>query len=176
MIQEEIEGTIISGNKLSEPIAHICKFLDENGYPISGCFELSTIGINDLLYWFRKNPSAVEELIPFGRGACGDIYSLWLTNGLSPEEAPIVMFGSEGELLVLAKDSKEFCKLLCLGYSEVGLEDHSVAGSEYAETEKFRNYIMSVYNFELPETGEAIIDQANKLFPYFKLWEEENAR
>lgn len=176
MIQEKIESTIISGKKLPEPIAHICKFLDENSYPISGCFELSTIGIDDMRHWFRKNLLAVEELIPFGRGACGDVYCLWLTNGLLPEEAPVVMFGSEGELLVLAKDSKEFCKLLCLGYSDVGLEDHTVLGQEYDETEPFRNYMMHIYNFELPETGAAIIEQANKLFPHFKTWEEENTR
>ncbi len=176
MIQEKIESTIISGKKLPKPISYICKYLDENNYPISGFFELSTNGIDDMLHWFRKNPHAVDELIPFGRGACGDVYCLWLTNGLCPEDAPIVMFGSEGELLVLAKDSKEFCKLLCLGYSEVGLEDHTVAGKEFSKTEKFRDYIVGIYNFELPETGEFIIDQANKLYPYFKTWVEANAR
>ena len=176
MIKEKIENTLPAGRKLPEPIAHICKFLDENDYPISGCFELSTIGIDSMEYWFINNPEAVKQLIPFGRGACGDVYCLWLTQGLAENEAPVVMFGSEGELSVLATNAKEFCKLLCLGYGEVGLEDHSRPGNEYEETEPFRNYILKIYDFTLPETGAEIIDHASKQFPNFKEWEEKYAR
>lgn len=175
MIQEEIESTLPSGKRLPEPIAKICTFLDENDYPISGCFELSKIGMDDMNYWFRNNLHAVQELIPFGRGACGDVYCLWLTQGLSTDEAPVVMFGSEGELSVLAKNAKEFCKLLCLGYSEIGLEDHTVPGDEYEETEEFRNYMLKTYNFNLPETGALIIKQANEAFPDFIEWERKYA-
>ncbi len=176
MIQEEIEKTLPSGKILPEAIVYICKFLDENDYPISGCFELSKIGMESMNYWFRNNLQAVEELIPFGRGACGDVYCLWLTQGLQAEEAPVVMFGSEGELSVLSKNAKEFCKLLCLGYSEIGLDDHTVPGEEYEETGAFRSYILGKYDFSLPETGALIIQQANEAFPNFKEWEAKYAR
>jgi len=175
MISQEIEATFPNGQKLPDAIRTICQFLDSKGYPISGCFELSTIGIDDMNHWFRRTPSAVDQLLPFGRGACGDVYALWLTEGLAPVEAPVVMFGSEGELRVLACNSLEFCRLLCLGYSELGLEDHSVPGTEYVETQPFRDYMVRRYGFDLPENGAAIIRSAAARFPGFEAWVKVNA-
>jgi len=175
MIKDDIESTFYMGQVLPDPISKICEFLDKNDYPISGCFELSTIGVDDLKGWFKKTPSAVDILLPFGRGACGDVYSVWLINNLEPEEAPIVMFGSEGTLSVLAKNAKEFCKLLCLGCSEVGLDDHTLVGDDFAETKPFRDFILGKYEFELPKTGAQIIEEANQAFPEFTKWVESNA-
>jgi hypothetical protein len=175
MIKNDIESTFYTGQVLPEAISKVCEFLDENGYPISGCFELSTIGVDDLKGWFKKTPSAVDTLLPFGRGACGDIYAVWLVNNLELENSPIVMFGSEGTLSVLARNAKEFCKLLCLGYSELGLEDHSLVGDDFSETKPFRDFILGEYNFELPQTGNKIIEEANQAFPEFTKWVEGNA-
>jgi hypothetical protein len=175
MISQDIEVTFPNGQKLPDPIRSICRFLDGNGYPISGCFELSTIGIDDMNHWFHKTPAAVNQLLPFGRGACGDVYALWLTEGLAPDEAPVVMFGSEGELKVLALNSLEFCRLLCLGYSEVGLEDHSLPSSEYEETRRFRSYMIQQFTFELPKNGDCIIQPAMARFPNFEAWVRLNA-
>lgn len=170
MNPDEIEKTFPSEQKLPEPIVHICKYLSLNGYPVSGCFELSTIGMECLTDWFPRTPSALNELMPFGRGACGDIYSLWLTDNLTPEESPVVMFGSEGELVVLAINSLEFCRLLCLGYSEVGLVDHSVPGEDFEETKPFREYFQKIYQLDIPTIGDTIIKDANSKFPAFAEW------
>ena len=175
MIKDKIEGTFYNGQSLPKAIAHICDYLDLNGYPISGCFELSSIGMDDLRGWFKINPKALDELLPFGRGACGDVYSLWLTNQLDPENAPVVMFGSEGELSVLSKNAKEFCMLLCLGYSELGLDDHSKVGDDYGETAGFRDYIQKIYDFKLPNTAQNNITEANTVFPAFSKWVKINA-
>ena len=175
MIQKKIERTFTAEGKLPEAIAHICKYLDENDYPISGCFELSTIGMDDMNHWFRNNTHVVKELMPFGRGACGDVYCIWLTEGLDAEEAPVVMFGSEGKLSVLAVSSLEFCKLLCLGYSEVGLEDHTIPSGEYEDADELRNYMFRIYDFNLPKVGAKIINRANEKFPNFKKWVEKYA-
>ena len=69
MYQQDIEKTLPKGVKLPKAISHICSFADDQGYPISGCFELSAIGMEDMEYWFKSRPEAVKELIPFGRGA-----------------------------------------------------------------------------------------------------------
>ena len=81
MNASEIEATFPNGQRLPRPIADICIFLESNGYPISGCFELSAIGMGDLKAWFADDPSAYEQFLPFGRGACGDVYAL-LAHGL----------------------------------------------------------------------------------------------
>ena len=116
----------------------------------------------------------MDLLMPFGRGACGDVYSIWLTNDLEPKDAPIVMFGSEGELSVLARNAKEFCLLLCLGYSELGLEDHSKSGEDFDETQPFRDYMIAIYGFHVPTSGLAIIEESNKQYPEFRNWVEQN--
>lgn len=175
MIQEEIEKTFDLKEKLPEAIIKICEFLDMNGYPISGCFELSPLDKKEWsMDWLGKEANIINFLRPFGRGASGDVYLLWLINNISLENAPVVMFGSTGEAKVLASNSLEFCKLLCLGYNEVGLEDHSVPSNkaDYEEAKLFREYMITIYSFSLPEIGDEIINKAQKKFPNFENWVE----
>ncbi|GAA5136914.1 hypothetical protein GCM10023213_12770 [Prosthecobacter algae] len=170
MTSIEIEATFALGHRLPPPVVDICAFLDVQGYPISGCFELSKIGVESLKGWFRKDPLAYQSFLPFGRGACGDVYALWLTEGLSPDAAPVVMFGSEGALVVIATDAKEFCRLLCLGYSEIGLDDPASCPAAFDETEPFRRFMQARYGFQLPATAESIMSAAAGRFPAFKDW------
>jgi hypothetical protein len=172
MTPTDIEATFPQGHRLPCPIVDLCTFLERNGYPISGCFEISKIGIDDLKGWFQNDLSSYEQFLPFGRGACGDVYALWLTDGLSPEQAPVVMFGSEGELEVLASDAEQFCRLLCLGYSEIGLDDPTTKPADFDETEPFRRFMVERYGFEFPATAAPIIDAARTSFPSFKTWVE----
>ena len=172
MTPADIEATYPKGHRLPRPIVDLCSFLQHHGYPISGCFELSTIGMDDLKCWFRDDPASYEQFLPFGRGASGDVYALWLTNEFSPEHAPIVMFGSEGELEVLATDPEQFCRLLCLGYSEIGLDDPTTQPTDYDETAPFRQFMVERYGFQLPATAAPIIDAARTAFPSFKTWVE----
>lgn len=170
MTAVEIENTFPLGHRLPQPIVDICNFSEEHGYPISGCFELSEIGVESLKGWFRKEPEAYQAFLPFGRGACGDVYALWLTEELSPEHAPVVMFGSEGELVTIATDATQFCRLLCLGYSEIGLEDPSSTPADFDETAPFRRYMQERYHFELPSTAAPIMGPAAARFPNFESW------
>ena len=158
---------------LPRPIVDLCAFLQKNGYPISGCFELSTIGMDDLKLWFRDDPASYEQFLPFGRGACGDVYALWLVDGDATELAPVVMFGSEGELEVLATDSEQFCRLLCLGYSEIGLDDPASEPQDFLETAPFREFMTKRYNFQIPTTAAPIIEAAKAAYPTFSSWVDE---
>jgi hypothetical protein len=176
MKPSEIEATFPTKRRLPDPIVDICRFLEAHGYPISGCFELSKIGVNDVAAWFRNDEAARSAFMPFGRGACGDVYAIWLIDDLPPERAPIVILGSEGQVDVLASDSTEFCRLLCLGYSEVGLDDSESAPENYEETKPFRDFIQKKYDFDLPRTAHPIIENARSLFPCFQQWVEEHQK
>jgi len=57
----EIESTLPDDLKLPRAIAAVCRYLDLHGYPISGCFELSAIGRDDLKHWFKKNPADADH-------------------------------------------------------------------------------------------------------------------
>ena len=93
MTPADIEATFPGEHPLPHPVAEICNFLEAHGYPISGCFELSILGTDDLDRWFEDNPSVHDQLLPFGKGASGNVYALWLTDGLPSEHAPVVMLG-----------------------------------------------------------------------------------
>jgi hypothetical protein len=158
MTPEQIEATFPLGHHLPGPVVSICRFLEEHGYPISGCFELSSIGMDDVMGWFPGRPDAYQQFLPFGRGACGDVYALWLHSSVvQPGTAPVVMFGSEGELSVLASSPLEFCRLLCLGYSEIGLDHATSIPRDFEKTSPFRHFMIKQYAFALPETAEPII-------------------
>lgn len=168
MKPEQIEATFPLGHRLPEPIVAICQFLETNGYPISGRFELSLIGMEDVRGWFRDRPEVSQKFLPFGRGACGDVYALWLHSPeVQPDTAPVVMFGSEGELPVLASSALEFCRLLCLGYSEIGLDDPSSTPRDFDETEPFRQFMIGRYGYTLPETAAPIMSAAMASAPSF---------
>lgn len=168
MNPEQIEATFPLGHRLPKPIVSICEYLTAHGYPISGCFEMSKIGMDDLMGWFPNDPKTYQQFLPFGRGACGDVYAIWLHHvDISPENAPVVMFGSEGTLVVLASSPLEFCRLLCLGYSEIGLDDPTSAPGDYDETAPFRQFMIERYGFDLPATAEPIIAAATVSAPDF---------
>jgi hypothetical protein len=175
MKSEQIEATFPLGHRLPEPIVSICEFLETHGYPISGCFELSEIGMEDVKDWFPDKPEISSQFLPFGRGACGDVYALWLHGSeIQPDTAPVVMFGSEGELPVLASSALEFCRLLCLGYAEIGLDDPLSEPRDYAETEPFRRFMSERFGFELPENAAPIIAEAESSVPNFAAFVEAN--
>lgn len=171
-----IEATFPNGQKLPQPIRYICEYLERQGYPISGCFELSVIGVADLRGWFKDDPSACDSFLPFGRDACGVVYALWLVDGLPPEAAPVVMFGSECALEVLAVDAEQFVRLLCLGYSEIGLNDPEELPTDYDEAAPFRRFMLNRYSFSLPRTAAAIVDEARARYPGFAEWVQSRRR
>ncbi|HEY1049954.1 MAG TPA: hypothetical protein VGE39_09380 [Prosthecobacter sp.] len=173
MTPAEIEATFPLGHKLPQGIRDICDYNEAHGYPISGCFELSTYGVETLKGWFHKDPTAHEQFLPFGRGACGDVYALWLHSGQDPAEAPVVMFGSEGELPVLAANAVEFCRLLCLGYREVGLHPPTAPPDEHEETAAFRDFMIQRHGFDIPPTAEPIIKEASNATPDFATFVSE---
>lgn len=173
MIQDEIERTLPHGRRLPAALRALCQYADEHGYPISGCFELSTIGMEDLRGWFRLSPSAADDFLPFGRGATGDVYAVWLTNEPDPERAPVVMFGSEGLLRVLASDSAEFCTLLGVGYKELGNDDESAPPVENEAPRALREFLRKRFQVVPPHTGEEIVRVAAAAHPGFQSWVEE---
>jgi hypothetical protein len=164
----KIQNNLPEDIQLPESIGLICDYFDELGFPMSGCFELSDLGRDDLLGWFQKQPQKVDEFAPFGRGADGSIYALWLEPNRNPNQAPVVMLGSSGTLEILAINPAEFITLLCLGYNEIGYDDVSVPGSDWDDTSRFREWIIDRVDFDLPETGKEIVDKAKNLFPHFK--------
>jgi hypothetical protein len=148
----------------------VCDYLDAHGYPLSGCFEICTWGRKDAEGWFPNDPATRRQVAIFGRGSTGSSYALWLVPTENPDEAPVVLFGSEGEFIVLASNALEFCRLLGLGYDEVEYDDLAAPPAEWAETAGLRGWLAARFPIDFPATGEAIARAARERHPGFGEW------
>jgi hypothetical protein len=119
MIADIVQSNFPEGVLLPKCLRVVCDYLDAHGYPLSGCFEICDWGRQDAEGSFPNDPTTQRQVAIFGRGSTGSSYALWLVPNTNPDKAPVVLFGSEGEFIVLASNALEFCQLLGLGYTEV---------------------------------------------------------
>ena len=168
MLSTEVESKFPPGVSMPPAIRALCDFLDLNGYPISGCFEISTIGDDDMAAWFPNDVSMQRRFAVFGRGSTGSVYALWLRDGDDANSAPVVVLGSEGELLVLATDPVQFCRLLGCGYGELEWDDLTTPSPEWEVTKPLRDWLTPRLTIEFPRTGDSIVASARERYPDFQ--------
>jgi len=131
-------------------------------------------------YWMDISKARAKELsnsiyIFANADATGAKYGVWLK---SEKEMPVIFFGSEGDVKVIAKDLKDFLRILSLGY-EYDL-DHFEQDftkdtfeeflNEYPNLLHFREWIqnkMKINLLELSDLGykevKKIVQEATKL-------------
>jgi hypothetical protein len=178
MLADVVQLNFPDGVSLPKCLRELCDYLDVHGYPLSGCFEICDWGRQDAEGWFPNNPIMQRQVAIFGRGSTGSSYALWLVPNANPDEAPVVLFGSEGEFIVLASNALEFCRLIGLGYPEVEYDDLAAPPKEWAETAKLRNWLAERLPIHFPTTGEDIARAARSQHPNFggwmRQWQAEN--
>lgn len=170
MLADYVESKFPNGIRLPKVIRILCDFIDTNGYPLSGCFEISTIGDDDMRAWFPTDMRMQQSFAVFGRGSTGSVYAIWLQDGTDVESSPIVVLGSEGELLVMATDPKQFCRLLGCGYNELEWDDLSKPSAEWADANLLRQWFDDRMEIDFPAVGAEIISAARTQYPDFPLF------
>jgi len=167
MLASAVESKFPPGFKVPAPIKALCDYIDEHGYPLSGCFEISTIGDADMEAWFPGDTSMQHSFAVFGRGSTGSVYAIWLLDGIAIKDCPVVTLGSEGELLVFATDSLQFCRLLGCGYNELEWDDITLPSPEWGDAEPLRTWLANCMAIDFPKTGAKIVATARQLHPDF---------
>jgi hypothetical protein len=170
MLADVVQSNFPEGVKLPDCLRAVCDYLDAHGYPLSGCFEVCDWGRKDAEGWFPNDAQTRSKVAIFGRGSTGSSYALWLVPNADPDEAPVVLFGSEGEFIVLASNAFEFCRLLGLGYDEVESDDLAAPPAEWQETAGLRNWLAARFAIDFPERGEPIAQAARERHPGFGDW------
>ena len=166
MLAEQVASNFPTGITMPDPIRALCEYLEKHDYPLSGCFEISTIGDGDMQAWFPNDSEMQNRFAVFGRGSTGSVYALWL-QGRDPNNSPIVVLGSEGELLVLATDAIQFCRLLGCGYDELEWDNLTEPSPAWGDTKILREWLGERFEIEFSKTGENIVDAAKKRYPNF---------
>lgn len=173
MLAEVVQSNFPEGVRLPECLRAVCDFVDAHGYPISGCFEICMWGRKDAESWFPNDPAVQRQVAIFGRGSTGSSYALWLQANPNPDEAPVVVLGTEGEFFVLASNAFEFCRLLGVGYAEIESDDLASPPSEWAETAGLRNWLAERFLIDSPATGDEIAREARERHPDFAVWMQQ---
>lgn len=170
MLADVVQSNFQEGVKLPECLRALCDYLDAHGYPLSGCFEICDSGRKYAEAWFPNDPATRCKVAIFGTGSTGSSYALWLIPNANPNEAPVVLFGSEGEFIVLASNAFEFCRLLGLGYNEVEYDNLTAPPAEWVETAGLRKWLGERFKIDFPPTGEEIARVARERHPGFGDW------
>jgi hypothetical protein len=138
----------------------LCEWTKQNGYPISGYFELRADDGEAIYWWFRSH-AADHRLAQFGAGADGSLYCIWKQED---GREPIVHMGSEGNaLMVLAGSMKEFITLLAVGDGEIGFEDLSAPPENPEDANpNFQKWVNETFGVTIPSTGQEIVDHAKR--------------
>ncbi len=141
-----------------EDLGLLCDWVEKNGYPISGYFELRADDDEAIYWWFRSH-AADNRLAQFGAGADGSLYCIWKQED---GREPVVHMGSEGDALtVLGGSMKEFITLLAIGYGEIGYEDLSAPPShKECINPRFQKWVAEAFKVDIPATGQGIVDSA----------------
>lgn len=172
MLADTVQANFPAGVKLPECLRALCDYREAHGPGISGGFKICDWGRKDAEGWFRKDEATRNQVAIFGRGSTGSSYALWLVPTTNPDEAPVVVFGSEGDFIVLATNALEFCRLLGLGYNELEWDDLTAPSEGRAETAGLREWLAARCAIDFPATGAEIVRTAQERHPGFRAWME----
>src|ERR1700677_1518689 len=139
------------------PLVQLCGWLETNGYPISGDFELRPDDGNSIKYWFGKD-TVGDRFAVFGAGGDGSLYVIWQQDD---GRTPVAHMGSEGiHNFVLAADFVDFLRLLAVGYDEIGFSDLGCRPSGDGINPAFQEWVRTTFSVAIPGTGAEITGPA----------------
>jgi hypothetical protein len=135
---------------------------ESSGY-YAECFELTVDDKGGLRSW-SKNPDFLDHLFPFAQATGGgSFYALWANDpSKRVSEMPVVVFGDEGGIHVVAKNLRELLRLLTFDVEPMidmkkvtyyRGEDHE--GSESAEA--YRDWLKTEFGLEPTDDADALV-------------------
>ncbi len=116
--------------------------------------------------WTGNSELDGSEYLLFGQDGSGGMSAFWLIRNVENIlQQPIVFFGSEGELVVVAQSFKDYVWLLASGN---GASDAQSDGCmEQSESQRFKRFAMEHYPDDYRSCSD-IVKSANSEFPDFE--------
>ncbi|MFB9080539.1 hypothetical protein ACFFLS_20610 [Flavobacterium procerum] len=159
--------------KIPEDLVKLCDFQSQYGEEtFSECFYLHSIDKTGLKTW-SEDEAFYDSFIEFARAnGSGSSYAYWLVDS-DLNKCPIVVFGDEGGIHVVAENTQKLISLLTYD-TEISV-DHDKAyfykdEDYYEESEninEFRDWAKKTFNLSVIETDEdadAITNEAKKIY------------
>lgn len=153
--------------ELPERLARLKHASRRWGY-FAGNFEWETDGPASATAWFAGKAAPAASFRVFGHEGSGGLYALWLREGArsAPDQAPVVLLGSEGETKVLASTVDEFLSLLALDLDDLGVFDDLSAQEPMGTPgrEAFLKWLAKE-GLDRPRDPEALVRKARRANP-----------
>jgi hypothetical protein len=140
----------------------------------SADFALRPFGHHIARLYFGDADIALHFMV-FGGDSGGGTYALWLYEGRTIYDAPVVYLESEGQYcVVLASSLKEFIRLLMIGIEEPGYSievgDWKSNISETEATQQFSIWAQKRFGFSAPADPFEIVTPAREIHPNLEQW------
>lgn len=154
-IAEKVRSGFPLGIEFPEALLQLCSWLESNGYPISGRFELCENGKEYISTWIAEEEIR-KRFAVFGTSANKSLYCVWLQdNG----QTTIAYIGTGGVTKIFASNMKEFVRLLAIGYEDLCRDDLSrVPESRDFVNKDFQNWVVQTFHTTIPSIGQDIAD------------------
>lgn len=152
------------------------EFQDSVGDWFAPGFELCPFGADDGGY-----PLAADRLGTFALATgSGAAYAVWLLDeGIEPAESPVVFLGDEGGINLVARDVREFLRVLASGWTPWGSWERLMYFDERDEegyapcpaNTEFRAWLRENYGLEAVEDpNETVAATEDALWDRFAAW------
>lgn len=117
---------------------------------------------------WSEDPDFLDHILPFAQAnGSGSIYAFWKAAGsANPDEYPVLVFGDEGGVHVVAENFREFLKLLTYD-TEISVdfdeayfykdEDDYEASEDH---EEYLSWLMENFKLEKEEDPDGVIETA----------------
>ena len=171
------QATFPSGLPVPAPLQallHECPDLPDGQVSGSFAFRFEPAGEAARYFGDAGNPGAAvaaQHLGIFGGGPDGSVLAVWR----APQGGfPVVYLSSEGGGRVLAADMAQFLRLLAVGYDEFSLwNSFDSPPEEDGNVSPQLLGWLQAQGLTVPDTGEAIVDEAETCWPDFNGWTED---
>ncbi|WOO87202.1 hypothetical protein RZE82_08795 [Mollicutes bacterium LVI A0039] len=168
---------------MPEEFKLFCEWVNNNGYPISGYFELEPDDGKYITHWFGFD-DVNDRFGVFGADGSGALYAFWIDD---EGKQKIVHLGSEGDnLYIIADDFIKFLQLLAIGYNELAYAELSLTIAEWNKAidakvgegvnPKFQEWVESTFSVKESNRGSEIADFSDSSFEEWVEQQLENNR
>lgn len=160
-------------HKVPPILADLCNYWDVYPNYFCGSFEICPDQNDILKSWFRGKEAGWSKIKLFGVDAIHSLYGIWLYEGKTSVQAPIVYLGGEGEgTTLLASTWQEFISILAANQEWEPFDKEFFDATEDNEDESsvFRSWAKRKFGISPAKNPMAIMKRAKKEHPDFNAW------
>ncbi|HNN01850.1 MAG TPA: ankyrin repeat domain-containing protein [Turneriella sp.] len=163
-------------HKVPPLLAELCNYWDKHPVFFCGSFEIDEDKYNTVKDWFQGNEAGWSKVKLFGVDGIHSLYGIWLYEGRTSADAPIVYLGGEGEgTTILASTWEEFLSILAANQEWEPFDKKFFDATDNNEEQNaaFAAWLKAAHGIAPARNAMAIMKKAKKEHPDLGKWLKE---